>query len=202
MGTTPVFGFPYPDPSDLVANYPALAQQLAEDVEDEIIASGGLVFISATAFSAVASISVNNVFTASYDNYRVIVNATPSNGIGLNFRLRAAGSDASGTNYTWGAYTWNQTSITYDAGSASTNLIQTSFLFATYPFLQTIDIGSPALAVKTQVASRVTSESSTPAIYNYVSSGLHRLTTAYDGFTVLASAGTITGTVRVYGYKN
>jgi hypothetical protein len=39
MGTTPIFGFPYPDPSDLVANYPALGQQLAEDVEDEIIAA-------------------------------------------------------------------------------------------------------------------------------------------------------------------
>jgi hypothetical protein len=39
MGTTPVFGFPYPDPSDLVANYPALGQQLAEDVETEILAA-------------------------------------------------------------------------------------------------------------------------------------------------------------------
>jgi len=39
MGTTPIYGFPYPDPSDLVANYPALGQQLAEDVEAEIAAS-------------------------------------------------------------------------------------------------------------------------------------------------------------------
>jgi hypothetical protein len=39
-GSTPIFGFPYPDPSDLVANYPALGQQLAEDVEDAIVASG------------------------------------------------------------------------------------------------------------------------------------------------------------------
>lgn len=38
-GSTPIYGFPYPDPSDLVANYPALGQQLAEDVEDEIAAS-------------------------------------------------------------------------------------------------------------------------------------------------------------------
>jgi hypothetical protein len=37
-GSTPIFGFPYPDPSDLVANYPALGQQLAEDVEDAIYA--------------------------------------------------------------------------------------------------------------------------------------------------------------------
>jgi hypothetical protein len=39
MGTTPIYGFPYPDPSDLVANYPALGQQLAEDVETEILAA-------------------------------------------------------------------------------------------------------------------------------------------------------------------
>lgn len=40
MGTTPVFAFPYPDPSDLVANYPALGQQLAEDVETELLLRG------------------------------------------------------------------------------------------------------------------------------------------------------------------
>jgi hypothetical protein len=39
-GSTPIYGFPYPDPSDLVANYPALGQQLAEDVETELAASG------------------------------------------------------------------------------------------------------------------------------------------------------------------
>jgi len=32
-GSTPVYGFPYPQPSDLVANYPALGEDLAEDVE-------------------------------------------------------------------------------------------------------------------------------------------------------------------------
>jgi hypothetical protein len=48
MGTTPIFGFPYPDPSDLVANYPALGQQLAEDVEDAIYARKILQIVRAT----------------------------------------------------------------------------------------------------------------------------------------------------------
>jgi hypothetical protein len=48
MGTTPIFGFPYPDPSDLVANYPATAQQLAEDVEDAIYARKILQIVRAT----------------------------------------------------------------------------------------------------------------------------------------------------------
>lgn len=37
-GSTPIFGFPYPQPSDLVANYPALGQDLAEDVETVLAA--------------------------------------------------------------------------------------------------------------------------------------------------------------------
>jgi hypothetical protein len=48
MGSTPIFGFPYPDPSDLVANYPATAQQLAEDVEDAIYARKILQVVRAT----------------------------------------------------------------------------------------------------------------------------------------------------------
>jgi hypothetical protein len=47
-GSTPIFGFPYPDPSDLVANYPALGQQLAEDVEDAIYARKILQIVRAT----------------------------------------------------------------------------------------------------------------------------------------------------------
>jgi hypothetical protein len=32
--------------------------------------------------------------------------------------------------------------------------------------------------------------------------GSHSLTTAYTGFSLIPATGTITGTVRVYGYRN
>lgn len=32
-GTTPIYGLPYPESTDLVANYPALGQDLAEDLD-------------------------------------------------------------------------------------------------------------------------------------------------------------------------
>lgn len=38
-GSTPIYGFPYPESSDLVANYPAVGEQLAEDIET-VLASG------------------------------------------------------------------------------------------------------------------------------------------------------------------
>jgi len=162
----------------------------------------GLELITTETFSAVSSISLNGCFSSTYANYQVIVNATANDNLTWRIRLRAAGSDATGTDYTWGSYSWNQTTLAHDGGSASTDLIQTSFLFSGFPFTQIIDVGSPALATKTQIASRVTSESSTPAIYNYMAGGAHRQTVAYDGFTLFVSTSNITGNVRVYGYKN
>jgi hypothetical protein len=35
-----------------------------------------------------------------------------------------------------------------------------------------------------------------------VQSAAHDVATAYDGFTIFPSSGTIAGTIRVYGYKN
>lgn len=40
-GSTPIYGFPYPESSDLVANYPALGQDLAEDIESVLSAGFG-----------------------------------------------------------------------------------------------------------------------------------------------------------------
>ena len=48
MGTTTIFVFPYPDPPYIVANYPSLGQQLAEDVEDAIAARTILQIVRAT----------------------------------------------------------------------------------------------------------------------------------------------------------
>jgi hypothetical protein len=61
-GTTPIYAFPFPQPSDLVANYPALGEDLAEDVEDTIIATGGLALVnspSGTNLSGSAAVVVN-----------------------------------------------------------------------------------------------------------------------------------------------
>jgi hypothetical protein len=72
MGTTPIYGFPYPDPSDLVANYPALGQQLAEDVETEIAASGKFVQLISATHSTEASTTGSTYVTTG-----ITANITP-----------------------------------------------------------------------------------------------------------------------------
>jgi hypothetical protein len=65
-GVTPIYGFPYPEPSDLVANYPALGQQLAEDVEAEIAASSKIL--------QVLSLTFTNTFTTTSTSFTDITN--------------------------------------------------------------------------------------------------------------------------------
>ena len=37
MAVTPIYGIPYVESSDLVANYPAVSESLAETLEDELL---------------------------------------------------------------------------------------------------------------------------------------------------------------------
>jgi uncharacterized membrane protein YadS len=37
---------------------------------------------------------------------------------------------------------------------------------------------------------------------SFVGSGIHNVSTSYDGITIRPSSGTITGSVAVYGYKD
>ena len=63
-----------------------------------INSDGGVDFTSAT------SLSLNGVFTSGYDNYLLVIFhewSGASGGVDITCRLRAAGSDASGSNYTY-----------------------------------------------------------------------------------------------------
>jgi hypothetical protein len=81
-GSTPVYGFPYPEATDLVADYPALGQELAEDIEAALPTLGGLAPATPTSiansggsaslsgntvtFTGVSSVSLNGCFTGDY----------------------------------------------------------------------------------------------------------------------------------------
>ena len=164
----------------------------------------GLWKLSETTFSAVSSVSLNNVFTADYDNYRIMIRVTASTGSGTDntftLRLRASGTDST-ANYVHqrigaqGATTFAgaNTSGTDDwfGGFAAIN--------ATNYYTQTIDIYGPQLAAPT-VASAYTAELDSTATSVEIFAMRHTASTSYDGFTVLTDK-SMTGTVWVYGYR-
>ena len=218
-GSTPIYGFPYPESSDLVANYPALGQDLAEDIEGVIAAipPGGLSMVNPTSiansggtasasggevtYTGVSSISLNGIFTSTYQNYRIIINQIGSSGSATDVlaRLRAAGTDATGNNYVRaGHFNTNTSSGNIYADGQNNEIIGST---ASFIGINSLDVLQPNTASPTgfSVLSVGVGSTSSGGLYLV---GCHTLSTAYDGITVYPAAGTLTGKIRVYGYKN
>lgn len=209
-GTTPVYGFPYPEPTDLVADYPALGQQLAEDIEDVLPTIGGLAPATPTSiansggtatlsgntvtFSGVSSVSLNGCFTGDYDNYRVIANVAASTTASITTRLRLSGTDAAGSNYAYRQLYWAGSVAVYSGTATSWGLTPSPGTGVNIAF----DCFGPAKAAATRA---VLSGAISGAGAGDVNVAEHNLSTAYDGISVLTSAGTITGSLSIYGYR-
>jgi hypothetical protein len=164
----------------------------------------GLTLITTSSFSAAASASVNNCFSATYDQYLILVNMTTmSVSTTLNMRLRVSGSDNTSSNYYFSgpeAATSLTTTITASRSAGLTTGFSTG-INGTMPGAAAITMHSPFLTEKTRynVAS-ISGGGTDVSICNL--GGMMSVTTSYDGFTLYGvSASNLTGNVRVYGYR-
>ena len=212
-GVTPIYGFPYPEPSDLVANYPALGQQLAEDIEDVLPTIGGLAPVSptsiasgggsasttnnTTSYSGVTSISLNGVFTSAYSVYRILWELDPSANTSAEMRLRASGSDITTGNYYWAETRTGWNGSGSNSGAPTTNTWRfTSTDGSTLNSWGSFDLYDPNLNQdKAFTGLTVFSQ----AVSHW--SGAFYASTVADGLTMYVASGTITGKISVYGYK-
>jgi hypothetical protein len=161
----------------------------------------GLVCVKAeTAFTAASSVTADNVFTASYTNYKIVFNYTTSTTNDVVMKLRVGGVSAS-TNY-------NVVRIQSSGSSATvtTSSSQTSLLMAresqTLNAASNIELHRPAQATATTIAinnATVVSGAYTGPLLLAIS-GNHSTATAYDGVEFLVGAGSMTGTYTIYGY--
>lgn len=165
------------------------------------VTGAGLDLITTQSFSAVSSVSINNCFSGDYDNYRVLVQCVAAAGAVMRLRMRAAGSDLSGSHYSYGTGGWDSAggSASYGGGS------QTSFGFtyvSTLRFSLGLDVLSPQLTQFTQVVGSNQGINAADTAYVGASfGGVYFQTTAVDGFTIYPASSNISGTVSVYGYK-
>ena len=155
-------------------------------------ASNGVITIG----SGNTSVTVNNAFSADFDNYCIIiasVDASTSDQIStLTFGSTTTGYYGSLTLQSYGSAS---PTILNRNNAASLYLIA-SDTDATH--FMSFDVYSPNLAQRTGI-------SGTGFGYTYTSwfGGFVANTTAYTNFTIASGAGTMTGgTIRVYGYRN
>lgn len=189
-------------------NAPATAGTTTLELPTDSI-KPGMVLVAAQSFSAVSSVSVNNCFSATYENYRVLVHMTQGGGSqdqSAYLKLRASGTDSSASY--WVANGTGHTDNSLTLVNAATN-VTTGFLvgrLANTVDNQTfaaLDFNRPYLAARTVLAGMGmwTLGGSGITAAAIPISGLHGVATAYDGFTISCAAA-ITGSLRVYGYRN
>jgi hypothetical protein len=164
----------------------------------------GLVLIDTDTFSAVASHSMNSVFTATYRNYQVVINITAmSTAADIGMRMRVAGADNSSALYRYSAF-YNSAGATGISGShTATNWLALYAVGGTMERAQAvIDLGDPAIAATTFMHGRAGVERTDSVGYTLHVGSSHDVATAYDGFTLFPGSGTMTGEVRVYGRRS
>jgi hypothetical protein len=150
-------------------------------------------------FSAATTISVNGVFTATYDNYRMVWESSlTASEDALEIRMRLAGTDNSSSNYT---YQWfYATGTSTDAFRATGQTKHRVSNVSVNRSFGVTDIGSPALAQRTAFVTNSTVDASTPAARFYV--GAQTQATAFDGISLIPASSSMTGKLRIYGLRN
>lgn len=160
--------------------------------------NSALVLISTTTIgSAVSSVTVSNVFSSTYDSYKIILSGgVASATISLNMTL---GATATGY-YRAGLYNYYTISTGGRNGSNATSWVD-SFYGTTKSLSGVCDLVAPNLAKETFYYSQGAYASSTE--FAAYANGFLDNTTQYTAFTLTTSSGTVTGgTIRVYGYTN
>jgi hypothetical protein len=170
-----------------------------------ISTSGGSGTISTTgavSFTSASAISLNSVFTSTYDNYKILFELTgASTSTTLLGRLRVGGTDATAGSYTTNVIVNTTTTV---AGSETGNA--TYWDFRSYNtavrYVLVLDVLRPNTTGEHLISGNVFTLNASSAWQVNHLGGKFTGATAYDSISFIANSGNITGTVRVYGYRN
>jgi hypothetical protein len=209
MATTSNYGWTTPDDSSLVKDGASAIRALGTAIDTSMNTAlgtkkAGMVLLNTTSFSGVTAQSLNaGTFTSAYKNYKLVVNLTAKSATNsLQLRVRASGTDATGANYARAGYYsygsgtsghWGATGQTFiDLGTVNTAAAGRNVFV--------LDIANIQLAQETTITGNTATQDATGFLWlSY--SFLHDVASSYDSLTLYPNAGTITGTVSVYGYN-
>jgi len=204
MATTTNYGWTTPDDTALVKDGASAIRTLGSSIDTSLnnalgTKKAGLVLLNTTSFSAVASQSINDVFSATYTNYKAIVNITAfsSDVDTFKMRLRVSGADDTGS-----IYRYNMTQRYNGGFDQLTSTGTTDWVIHRYTrtvgYYGEFDFFNPFASNVTGLYTTGANPNRdvTEGSFTYASTNT---TTSFTGFTFYPSAGTQTGTISIYG---
>lgn len=150
-------------------------------------------------FSLCTDVSLNGVFTSSYDNYMISMRFSHSDSTSrlISSRLRASGTDETLSTYVYQQLIGSGTSLTgaratttrFGIGQGTSTQRNGLTLFLFGPYL------TQATAIRSTTVDSVSGASTTDF------AGTNSVSTAYDGITITTGLGSFSGLITVYGFN-
>lgn len=165
---------------------------------DYKVANRGLVLVnSVTIGTAVSSVSTGNVFSSTYDDYRIVINTTCSSAATF---LASIGSATTG--YYTSHLTVNSTGTVIGNSFTNDNEIEEVSVASTGGTFATVDVFRPNLSAITGYQCSGSDTRTNGSWYRSTHGWLND-TTQHTYMTFYPRSGTMTGgTIKVYGYNN
>ena len=195
MGTTTKMAIPYPEATGLVKD----GWEDMKDIATQVDAKSGLILINKTTFTAVTSFSVDNLFSANYANYRVILkidtSSTSTDNLLMRLRTATSPADITAANY---AYAHNAPTTAAANATVGATGQTTSLNLSNSDIKAVFDFHNPFDATINTSFEYVGSSSNT----TYAGGGQYQATTSVGGLTFYtAGTSNLTGLLYTYGYN-
>jgi hypothetical protein len=199
--TTPNYGWPVPTSTDYVKDGATAIEALGDAIDATVFSqSPGIVLLNTTTIgSAVSSVTVSSVFSATYDRYKIMVVNADASGDDANIFLKF-------NNSTGSTYTYNGISASYvdGAGGAdrSSGTISNGILCgktgSNNNLNTSIEVFNPFAAAYTSSYAMFSGNLQ----YGYMV-GADRNAASQTGFSLTWASGTVTGgKIYTYGFKS
>jgi len=169
----------------------------------------GLTQVANVIFTSTATIQINNVFTSTYDQYvfemRYLQNTSNAN---VNLQNSLAGTPASTASYGGNGFATFANGLsavfltTGAGGTTGTKLQFATGAVGSWQYVRGnisgVSTAAPTLYFTNFFGQNTGAGGNSAAFVG----GTHTPSTAYDGLTITAEAGTMTGYIKIYGIRN
>jgi hypothetical protein len=208
--TTPNYGWDVPTSTDYVKDGAVAIETLGDDIDASLFAitggkNVGLVPVNTTNFTTQSAVQIDSIFTSAFDNYFFAFNITASSVTNNAIRVQMVDGTTPQTGATY-SYAGNGVTST----NSITNTVGTGLTSFTFMWTDSgaadltngvFNIISPNKAVRTGLTFQTYNYNGT-SDWCYNGGGVFNATTQLEGIRFIPNSGTISGTIRVYGYRN
>jgi hypothetical protein len=147
--------------------------------------------------NGVGSVTVNDAFSADYQNYKIVIAGGDSSAV-TNLSFNFTGTATS-------TYRWAFSGVNFTGATANLAATLNDSLFKYAGFCSTIDYVAANIDVLNPFAAAPSNIQAVVhgSTYGGTTVGLHSSAVSYTGFVITPESGTLTGgTIRVYGYRD